>query len=146
MRKKHNDLYVIHQPGVRFGKLTVPEVLDTTWRRSTQDRGHSFFPMRTDLEWWITFSCFFLKLNEMLLKRIRVIKGCNYCTVVHVCFFAEVVCLNFVCIPSKKLWSNEHSFSLETKVFNMAFTHWIPSISVVELTVEKTKFKGISKI
>lgn len=28
--EKHNDLYVIHQPGVRFGKLTVPEVLDTT--------------------------------------------------------------------------------------------------------------------
>ena len=66
---------------------------------------------------------FFLKLNEMLLKRIRVIKGCNYCTVVQVCFFAEVVCLNFVCIATKKLWSNEHYFSLETKVFNMAFTH-----------------------
>lgn len=28
----------------------------------------------------------------------------------------------------------------------MAFTHLIPSVSMVELTVEKIKFKGISKI
>ena len=67
----------------------------------------------------------------MLLKRTRVIKGCNYGTVVHVCLFFLLK------------W---HSFSLETRVFNVAFTHLIPSVSMVELTVEKIKFKGISKI
>ena len=65
-----------------------------------------------------------------------------------VCLFAEVACLNFVFLPSKKkkLWSNGHSFSLETRAFNVAFTHSIPSVSMVELTVEKIKFKRISKI
>ena len=58
-------------------------------------------------------------------------------------FFAAMACVNLV-FPPQKLNSNE-TFQLDTREFNASFSHWIPSVSVVQFTVQMFKLRGLGK-
>ena len=57
--------------------------------------------------------------------------------------FAAIACVNLV-FPPQKLNSND-TLQLGTRGFNAAFSHRIPSVSVVQLMVQMSKFNGLGK-
>ena len=57
--------------------------------------------------------------------------------------FAAIACVNLV-FPPQKLNSND-TLQLVTRGFNAAFSHRIPSVSVVQLMVQMSKFNGLGK-
>ena len=61
--------------------------------------------------------------------------------------FARLVtamtCVNLV-FPLQKVNSNE-TLQRDTRGFYLAFSHWIPSVSIVELTVQMSKLNGLGK-
>ena len=57
--------------------------------------------------------------------------------------FAEIACVNVV-FPPQKLNSNE-TLQLDMRRFNVAFPHWIPSVSGVQFTVQMYKLNGLGK-
>ena len=54
-----------------------------------------------------------------------------------------MVCVNLV-FPPQKLSSND-ALQQVTRGFNAAFSHWIPSVSVVQFTVQMSKLNGLGK-
>ena len=57
--------------------------------------------------------------------------------------FAAMACVNLV-FPPQKLNSND-TLQRDTRGFNAAFSHWIPSVSVVQFTVQMSKLNGLGK-
>ena len=57
--------------------------------------------------------------------------------------FAAMACVNLV-FPPQKLNSND-TIQQDTRGFNAAFSHWIPSVSVVQFTVQMSKSDGLGK-
>ena len=54
-----------------------------------------------------------------------------------------MACVNLV-FPPKKLNSND-TLQRDLRGFNAAFSHWIPSVSVVQFTVQMSKLNGLGK-
>ena len=54
--------------------------------------------------------------------------------------FAAMACVNLV-FPPQKLNSND-TLQRDTRGFNAAFSHWIPSVSVVQFMVQMSKLNG----
>ena len=54
-----------------------------------------------------------------------------------------MACVNLV-FPPQKLNSND-TLQRDTRGFNAAFSHWIPSVSVVQFTVQMSKLNGLGK-
>ena len=54
-----------------------------------------------------------------------------------------MACVNLVFLP-QKLNSND-TLQRDTRGFNAAFSHWIPSVSVVQFTVQMSKLNGLGK-
>ena len=54
-----------------------------------------------------------------------------------------MACVNLV-FPPQKLNSND-TLQLGTRGFNAVFSHRIPSVSVVQLMVQMSKFNGLGK-
>ena len=57
--------------------------------------------------------------------------------------FIAMACVNLV-FPPQKLNSNA-TLQLDTKGFNAAFSQWIPSVSVVQFTVQMSKLNDLGK-
>ena len=57
--------------------------------------------------------------------------------------FAAMACVNLVFLP-QKLNSND-TLQRDTRGFNAAFSHGIPSVSVVQFTMQMSKLKGLGK-
>ena len=57
--------------------------------------------------------------------------------------FAAKACVDLV-FPPQKLNSND-TLQRDTRGFNAAFSHWIPSVSVVQFTVQMSKLNGLGK-
>ena len=57
--------------------------------------------------------------------------------------FAAMARVNLV-FPLQKLNSND-TLQRDTRRFNAAFSHWIPSVSVVQFTVKMSKLNGLTK-
>ena len=57
--------------------------------------------------------------------------------------FAGMACVNLVS-PPKNLNSNA-TLQRDTRGFNAALSHWIPSVSVVQFTVQMSKLNGLGK-
>ena len=54
-----------------------------------------------------------------------------------------MACVNLVFLP-QKLNSND-TLQRDTRGFNAAFSHWIPSVSVVQFTMQMSKLNGLGK-
>ena len=54
-----------------------------------------------------------------------------------------MACVNLVFLP-QKLNSND-TLQRDTRGFNAAFSHWIPSVSVVQFMVQMSKLNGLEK-
>ena len=57
--------------------------------------------------------------------------------------FAAMACENLV-FPPQKLNSDD-TLQRDTRGFNAAFSHWIPSVFVVQFTVQMSKLDGLGK-
>ena len=72
------------------------------------------------------------KLNFFILKLWEFVR-----------LFAAMACVNLV-FPPRKLNSNG-TLQRNKRGFNAAFSHWTPSVSIVQFTVQMSKLNGLGK-
>ena len=89
--------------------------------------------------WWKTVT----EVLKMLPEAVKI--QIFYFEVVRVCSFA--VCCNDVCKSGLSPTKTKFEWYTPTrhKGINAAFSHWIPSVSVVQFTVQMFKLKGLTK-